>query len=72
MSAKCKEWSYRPADRACRLWINSPGGNQKSIALLSNTSYYTNWTSGEGEAGGGRGSAAQRGTARHDAVGAVR
>ncbi|KAL4431042.1 hypothetical protein ABPG75_006298 [Micractinium tetrahymenae] len=46
-SAKCKEWSYRPADRACRLFIDFKGQNQASVALLSSTAYQRNWTSGE-------------------------
>ncbi|KAL4425071.1 hypothetical protein ABPG77_010385 [Micractinium sp. CCAP 211/92] len=46
-SAKCKEWSYRPADRACRLFIDSKGQNQASVEQESSTAYQRNWTSGE-------------------------
>ncbi|KAL4433923.1 hypothetical protein ABPG75_000364 [Micractinium tetrahymenae] len=46
-AAKCKEWSYRPADRACRLFTDFRGPNQAAVALLSDTPYQRNWTSGE-------------------------
>lgn len=48
-AAKCKEWSYRPTDCVCRLFINNPGQNQASVALNSTTEYQRNFTSGEGE-----------------------
>jgi hypothetical protein len=48
-SAKCKQWSYRPADRACRLFIDNQGQNQASVALLNTNAYQGNWTSGMSE-----------------------
>ena len=44
-SAKCKEWSFRASDGACRLFIDNRGPNQAAVALVPNIS----WHSGVGE-----------------------
>lgn len=52
-SIKCKQWSYRASDGACRLWSNA-NQNDKGVSLSLETKY-TDWASGSGAAGGSGG-----------------